>query len=409
MSEFANDFLWGAATAGHQIEGDNANSDTWFAELVPDSVFRDPSGRACNSYELWRDDVNLVVDMGLNAYRFSIEWARIQPEPDRFDAEALTHYEAIIDYCREVGIEPVVTLNHFTNPFWFAEIGGWHNPQSAELFANYCRTVMQHVGDRVRFVVTLNEPNLPQLLTWMHLPAFILEGERRTIDSCIAESGSTAFRLANVVLPEDQDSLAEGLERAHRAARDVIHEVAPHVQVGLSIAIMDDRAEPGQTVVRDRKRAEVYERWLRLASSDDFVGVQNYETYRYDNDGVVAVADDAPRNGMGTLLDPTSLAGAVRYAWEQTGRPVLITEHGLAHDDDALRAAFIPAALESLEAVVASGVPVLGYCHWTLLDNFEWLFGYSMHYGLHEVNRTTFERTPKASAKAYARAVAALK
>lgn len=406
MSAFPDGFFWGAATAGHQIEGDNANSDTWFAELVPGTAFREPSGRACNSWELWREDVDLVADMGLNAYRFSIEWARVQPEPDRFDAAALAHYEAIVDYCHERGIEPIVTLNHFTNPLWFAELGAWLHPESAEFFAAYCRTVVARFGDRLRFVVTLNEPNLPQLLTWMDLPAFIRDGERHTIESCIAESGSPEFRLANVVLPEEMDAMGDGLERAHLAARAAIHEVASHLQVGLSIAIMDDRAEPGQTTVRDRKREEVYGRWLRLAQDDDFVGVQNYETISYDNDGRVALADDVPRNGMGTALDPSSLVGAVEYAWRQSGRPVLVTEHGLAHDDDALRAEFIPAALAELERLVASGVPVLGYCHWSLLDNFEWLFGYAMHYGLHAVDRSTFVRTPKASARAYAAAVA---
>lgn len=406
MSAFPDGFLWGAATAGHQIEGDNANSDTWFAELVPDSAFREPSGRACNSWELWREDVDLVAAMGLNAYRFSVEWARIQPEPDRFDAAALEHYEAIVDYCHERSIEPIVTLNHFTNPLWFAELGAWLNPSSAQLFAAYCRTVIERFGDRLRFVVTLNEPNLPQLLTWMDLPAFIRDGERRTIESCQTESASPAFRLANVVLPEEMDAMGDGLEAAHLAARAAIHSVNPHIQVGLSIAIMDDRAEPGQTAVRDRKREEVYGRWLRLAQGDDFVGVQNYETISYDNDGRVALPEGASRNGMGTALDPSSLAGAIEYAWQQSGRPVLVTEHGLAHDDDELRAEFIPAALAELRALVARGVPVLGYCHWSLLDNFEWLFGYAMHYGLHAVDRSTFVRTPKASAHAYAAAVA---
>src|SRR6185437_8618128 len=128
-------FLWGVATSGHQAEGDNINSDTWFAEQVTPSVFREPSRKACDSYARWREDVDLVAGLGLNAYRFSVEWARVEPQPGRIDADALDHYAAIAVYCREIGIAPVVTFNHFTCPHWFAMRGGWLAPDSAELFA----------------------------------------------------------------------------------------------------------------------------------------------------------------------------------------------------------------------------------------------------------------------------------
>ena len=163
---------------------------------------------------------------------------------------------------------------------------------------------------------------------------------------------------------------------------------------------------PEDSAVRDRKRAEVYAHWLEVASHDDFVGVQNYERLYYDATGRIPLADDASRNYMGSGIEPESLAGAVRYAFEQTGVPVFVTEHGMGTPDDALRAAFIEPSLDALDAVIADGVPVLGYTHWTLMDNFEWIFGYESQLGLHSVDRKTFARTPKPSAAVYARYVA---
>ena len=125
---FPNGFLWGVATAGHQVEGDNANSDTWFAENVTPTVFREPSGKAVNSYVLWREDIDLAASLGLNSYRFSVEWARVEPVEGFFEADELAHYGAIVDYCLERGLAPVVTFNHFTAPHWFASAGGWLNP-----------------------------------------------------------------------------------------------------------------------------------------------------------------------------------------------------------------------------------------------------------------------------------------
>ncbi|MEU7303854.1 family 1 glycosylhydrolase [Streptomyces sp. NPDC007206] len=159
-------------------------------------------------------------------------------------------------------------------------------------------------------------------------------------------------------------------------------------------------ALPGGEKHRDATRAAVYDHWLREARQDDFIGVQNYERVVHGPDG--EVAPDGELNGMGTAIAPASLAGAVRYAHEVAGVPVLVTEHGIQTADDTQRAAFIPAAVRELAAEIAAGTPVLGYCHWTLMDNFEWIFGYGAQLGLHEVDRATFQRHPKPSARAYA-------
>lgn len=403
MRIFPNDFLWAVATAGHQVEGNNDKSDTWFAEQMTPSVFMEMSGPGCDSYARWADDVDLAASLGLNAYRFSIEWARVEPEPGVFDDDELDHYEAIIDRCIELGMAPIVTFNHFTSPHWFAALGSWLNPEAPALFARYCRVLVERFGDKIAYAVTMNEPNLARLLSWIHLPDFVRDLERATLAACSHAAGVERYRLSNVMLPEEMDAMADGMEAGHRAAKAAIKAACPGLPVGLSIAIIDDRVIGDDPSVRDRKRAEVYERWLVLAREDDFVGVQNYETVIYDSNGDVPPAPGEVINGMGTAIEPMSLAEAVLYAYEKTGRPVLVTEHGLSHDDDALRVSFIPAAIAGLLDVIESGVPVIGYTHWSLLDNFEWIFGYTKFYGIVAVDRTTFERTPKPSAAVYSK------
>lgn len=398
---FPEDFWWGVATAGHQNEGDNRTSDTWFLEHVSPTIFAERSGRACNSWELWERDLDLARDMGLTAFRFSVEWARVEPEQGVRDETALDHYEAVVDGCLARGLAPVVTFSHFTSPHWFAALGSWLHPAAADRFAAHCGAVMDRFGDRIAAAVTLNEPNLPQMLAFAGLPREILEIEHATLAAASAAAGVERYRAGNVMLPEDFAAMRDGMTRAHLAARAAVKVRRPDLPVGLSIAISDDLAAPGGEAVRDAKRADVYDHWLRLARDDDFIGVQNYERLTYGPDGELPPPPGAPLNEMGSAIAPGSLGGAVRYAHEVSGRPVFVTEHGMGTDDDALRAAFIEPALAGLLDAIEAGVPVLGYCHWTLLDNFEWIFGYAKHFGLHTVDRTTYVRTPKPSAAVY--------
>src|SRR6187431_196809 len=148
-SPFPADFLWGVATAGHQNEGDNVDSDTWFLENVTPTVFQERSGKATNGWELWESDLDLVAGLGLNAYRFSVEWARIEPVEGEFSEEALAHYEALVDGCLARGLAPLVTFNHFTSPHWFAKRGAWLDAEASALFARYCGVVMDRFGDRI--------------------------------------------------------------------------------------------------------------------------------------------------------------------------------------------------------------------------------------------------------------------
>jgi beta-glucosidase len=402
VRSFPNGFVWGASTAGHQVEGGSTNSDTWFLEQIDGSVFRQPSGAACNSWELWKEDIDLVAAMGLGAYRFSVEWARIEPERGVFSNDALARYNAMVDYCVERGIAPVVTFNHFTLPHWVACMGAWLHADVPQLFARYCEAVMVAIGDRIKFAVTLNEPNLGQLLTWV-LPPFVRDLERATLVAATAAAGVDKYRVGNVSLVEEFGAMQDGLTAGHRAAKAAIKAIRPDLPVGVSLAIVDDQVVGADSSLRDQKRAEVYGHWLGVASEDDFVGVQNYERAYYDANGPVIQNPDAPKNDMGTIIEPGSLAGTVRYAYEFAGVAVLVTEHGMSTHDDKHRAAFIEPSLAALLDVIDDGVPVIGYLHWSLLDNFEWIFGYDQQLGLHAVDRVTFVRTPKPSAAVLAR------
>lgn len=406
---FPSDFLWGVATAGHQNEGDNVHSDTWFLENVTPSVFQERSGKATNGWELWESDLDLVAGLGLNAYRFSVEWARIEPQQGEFSEEALAHYENVIDGCLARGLAPIVTFNHFTSPHWFAARGAWLDAEAPELFARYCGVVMDRFGDRIALAVTFNEPDLPEMLTWAHLPEFVAELERQTLEAAGREAGVERYRAGNVMLREDFAGMRAGMTAGHRAGKAAIKARRPDLRVGLSLALVDDVAGPGGEATRDRKRAEVYEHWLELARDDDFVGVQNYERIAYGADGQLPPEPGASLNGMGTAVEPDSLRGAVEYAYSVARVPILVSEHGVGTPDDSIRAAFLEPSLEGLAQAIADGVPVIGYCHRTLMDNFEWIFGYGPQLGLHNVDRETFERTAKPSAEVYRGLVARLR
>jgi beta-glucosidase len=394
--EFPKGFLWGAATAGHQVEGNNIASDIWLLESVTPTVFAEPSGDADNSLMMWPTDLDLVRDLGLNTYRFSLEWARIEPEPGMFSIAMLDYYKAIIAGCRARGLAPVVSFNHFTTPRWFAAAGGWTNSQSPNLFARYCERATRHLGEHIAYAATFNEPNALQLMQGLFPPAFI-EKQRKMLDAAAHAAGSEKFAAFISFNPEDTGVMTANLIKAHQAGRAAIKVARGDLPVGLTLALPDD--EPvGPDSIRDQRRSELYGTWLELAKDDDFVGVQNYDRTLWDAKGMVAPPPGGNRNFMGREVYAPSLAGAVRYAYEVTRVPVIVTEHGVGTDDDTIRAELIPAALAELHKAMHAGVVVKGYIHWSLLDNYEWVFGFKPHFGLCSVDRKTFKRTPKPSA-----------
>jgi beta-glucosidase len=396
---FPKDFLWGVSTAPHQIEGNNIASDLWFLENQQPTVFAQPSGDACNSFELWETDLDIAKNMGLNCYRFGIEWARIEPEKGLFSQAMLDHYKAVIDGCNARGLKAIVTYSHFTSPRWFSAQGGWTNPESAQLFARYCDRATRALGQGIHSAITFNEPNILLLLKPM-LPPQIWDIQKLTLETAARRLGVPKFVSANVAGVDDLPALQQGLLAAHKAGKAAIKAVRADLPVGISLAVMDDQAV-GSHSIRDRMRGELYGEWLTVAKGDDFIGVQNYERALWGDKGRLPVPTGSTVNWSGTEVWAPSLAGAVRFVHQATGVPILVSEHGVGTDDDAIRAQFIPAALTDLKKVIDDGVPVQGYCHWSLLDNFEWIFGYKPHFGLHSVDPVTFERKAKPSAAVY--------
>lgn len=398
---FPRGFLWGAATAGHQIEGNNVSADMWVTEHVTPTYFREPSGDACDSLNRWEEDLDLVREIGLNTYRFSIEWSRIEPAEGQFSQAYLDHYSRIIDGCLERRIRPFVTFNHFTAPIWFAAKGHWTNPEASDLFARFCDKAARAFGDRIAYAATLNEPNSMRLVRAWGGGGIPMEAIN-AIDAASARAvGATQF--GNFLL-NDPDRYLEQTLAGHAKGFEAIKAARSALPVGVCLAVVDDQAVDGGEAARDAKRADIYGAWLEAARAHgDFVGVQTYARQVYGPDGPLPVPPEAEKTGMGTEYYPPALGNAVRYVHEQVGKPIFVTENGITTADDAQRARYIPEVLAGLKQAIDAGVPVIGYLHWSLMDNFEWMLGYSQHYGLTSVDRTTFARTLKPSARVLGR------
>ena len=396
-SKPAKPFLWGAATAGHQVEGNNVNADIWLLEQVDPTVFAEPSGDACDSLHRWREDVAIVKALGLNAYRFSVEWSRIEPARGQFSQAYLDHYARIVDHCREQGLAPVVTFNHFTTPRWFAAVGGWENSDAPDLFARYCDRVARAMAAGMSHALTFNEPNLALGGRWAASPPPPAFMDR--VAACVAAaakaSGSDRFSLLNA---GDPAPMIPGITAAHAKGREAIRAARGDLPIGLSLAIPDNVAVVENSAI-ERKRADVYGPFFAVMDKDDFVGVQTYGRAYVGAERDVEVPADVPRRPGGGEWYPAAVGNVVRYAHKATGLPVMVTENGIDAVDDAERERFIPEAIASVEAARKDGVPVLGYIHWSLLDNFEWFSGYGPKFGLVAVDRQTFKRTVKPSAK----------
>ena len=397
IRRFPQGFLWGAATSGHQSEGDNTASDIWWLEHVKPTSFAEPSGSAVGSFGHWRDDLDLVQSLGLNTYRFSLEWSRIEPEEGQFSPGMLDHYRRLIDGCRERGLTPVVTFNHFSCPRWFAARGGWANAAAPDLFARYCERAAQALSQGMAYALTLNEPNLPSILAWIGLPPPVYEAHAAMLKAAAASLASPTFSAGFLLSREQFRPMIPILGEAHRKGRAAIKSVRPDLPVGLSLAVSDDQAV-GRASLRDAKRAEAYAPWFATAADDDFIGVQNYDRSRIDAKGQLPAPPGAVLNQMGAEVYAPSLGGAVRYVHQATGKPIMVTEHGVGTAEDSVRARLIPEALAGLHHAMAEGAQVLGYIHWSLLDNYEWYSGFGSNFGLASVDRKTFVRTARPSA-----------
>jgi beta-glucosidase len=408
--QFPDGFMWGTATAAHQVEGDNTNTDWWDWENRPGTPVAEPSGTAIEQFTRYRDDIALLAALGFGVYRFSVEWARIEPEEGVFDTEALRHYRAVVAAVRSHGMEPMVTLHHFTIPRWFAAKGGFMSREAPALFERYCRAVVTAMEDMVDWYCTINEPGV--LAMGGYLGAFGWPPGTTDMDSWHAAINE--------------------LRMCHVAARDAVKDVRPIARVGATHAMTEYEANDAGRPLMEYLRKFNEDVFLEVCTDDDFVGIQTYTRVPVEPPSwtapfiraLVGVAPirrtalprlirsrtadfaetrrggDIRRTDMGYEFRPQAIAATVRRAAELLpGKDLIVTEHGLATTNDAERIEFITGGLGALHRVISDGIPLRGYIHWSAFDNFEWALGYRMQFGLIAVDRTTQERTPKPSAR----------
>lgn len=393
---FPAGFLWGVAGAAHQVEGGNINSDSWVLEHIPNSPFTEPSGDACDHYHRYPEDIAQIAALGFNTYRFSIEWARIEPEEGEFSTAALDHYRRMLAACHEHGLTPIVTYHHFTSPRWFAARGGWESAANAEYFARYCARATAHLGDLIGTACTLNEPNVGLLIQQIgHMPPDDMMAQAPYRAAAARAVGSDTF----AAFPYCRQELArDTFLQAHRLAVAAIKAGPGNFPVGLTLAMSDHQAVPGGEATRDRVRRAVDDVFLDAARDDDFIGVQTYSRARYDAAGTLPPEEGVELTQMGYEFWPEALEATIRYAAAYTGRPVLVTENGIGTEDDTRRIEYVRRALRGVHRCLEDGIVVRGYCYWSVFDNFEWAMGYRPKFGLIAVDRTTQQRAPKPSA-----------
>jgi beta-glucosidase len=397
-------FLWGAAISAHQSEGNNLNSDSWLLEHSPETVYKQPSGDACDSYHRYEQDFAIARSIGLNCYRFGIEWARIEPEPGEFSQAELDHYRRVVASCRAHGLLPILSYNHFTVPRWFAMRGGWERRDSPDLFARYCERATEAIGDLIGMAAPFNEANI-QLLIKVLRSTTTEEYRAKRRAMIAAAARATNSRAFSSILFADPDRIDANLLAAHAKAYQAIKAGPGDFPVGVTLTTQP--VEPvGEGSIAQQVEHTLYGGWWDAVNASDFVGVQAYFRFRVDHNGIVPTPPGTPMTDAGYEYYPQALGGAVRLAARKTRKPIYVTESGIAAGDDTRRVAWLDASVAEVKKCLADGIGVKSYVYWSLLDNFEWTQGYTQRFGLVSVGHRTFARTPKPSARHFAQIIA---
>ena len=435
MAKFDKNFLIGASTAAHQVEGNNTNSDYWAMENMQYSQFVEPSLDAVDHYNRYEEDIKMLADAGLNTYRFSVEWARIEPEEGHFDEKEIEHYKKMIQCCKDNGVEPVITLMHFTSPMWLIKKGGWDNEEVVGLFARYAGYVAEKLGADIKYICTINEANMrlqimalmerfkKQMMAKMEAAKNAeasgadndLSGKRSmegqvqvglNLSDPMEKMKLAAMENAKIFGdPQPHTFVSAASEngdmiviKAHQAAKAAIKAVNSDIKVGITLSLHDTQFIEGGEAGAEKEWDEEFGHYIPYIKDDDFFGLQNYTRTTYGPDGIVPVPEGTPMTQMDYEVYPQALEHVIsRVAKEMPGVPIMVTENGIATSDDEQRCAFIDVAVEGVQSCISDGIPVIGYCHWSLIDNFEWQKGYALTFGLCAVDRKTQVRSPKKS------------
>ena len=421
MSKFEKGFLLGASTAAHQVEGNNIHSDYWTMEHMKSTSFFEPSLDAVDHYNRYEEDIKLLAQAGLNCYRFSIEWARIEPMEGQFDESEVEHYRKMIHCCKANGVTPIVTLHHFTSPKWLISKGGWEAESTVEYFKRYCAYIAKQLGDELEYVVTINEANMGLQLAAIakrYMKELLFPKKKKISDGNDGKA-QVGINLKQM-LANQKIAVSENLEvfgtdklqtfvsqrtpegdllimRAHCAARDAMKAICPGLKIGLSLSLHDMQPLKGGEKHAKKEWYEEFGHYLPYIKDDDFLGVQNYTRTRFGRFGQIDPPKEAELTQMSYEFYPEAIGNVIRAVAKEFKGDIIVTENGLATADDSRRVEFIRRAITSVQECIADGLPVKGYCHWSLLDNFEWQKGFGMTFGLIAVDRKTQKRYPKES------------
>jgi beta-glucosidase len=414
-------FLIGAATAAHQVEGNNTQSDFWVMEQVPHSMWKDRSLDCMDHYNRYREDIGLLAAAGLNACRFSIEWARIQPDKDTFDQKEIEHYRDMLAYCRKKGVSPIVTMHHFSSPKWLIREGGWEAESTADYFARYCGRVAKELGSIMEYVYTINEANMGlQIAKIAARYKAVAEGDKKSSQGNLQvglNNNASSGGMEKIVSYMKELGEAFGMDprniqdflkprspkgdrlimKAHEKTRDAMKAVCPHLKTGVTLSLHDNQALPGGEHHTEAENNDELLHYLPYLQKDDFIGIQNYTRSVYGPDGLVPPAKNTELTLGNYEFYPEALEHVIRFVNNHTALPIIVTENGCATTDDSRRVEFLRRALTGVKRCVDDGIPVKGYCCWSLLDNFEWQQGFTVTFGLIAVDRTTQKRIPKPS------------
>lgn len=420
--KFNNNFLIGAATAAHQVEGNNIHSDFWAIEQMPGSTYKEPSLDAVDHYHHYEEDIRLLMEAGGNAYRFSIEWARIEPEKGRFDSNEIEHYRDVLAFCHANEVTPIVTLHHFSSPKWLIVEGGWESETTIEHFEAYTRQLVTELGELMPYICTINEANMglqiSKVMKQFMKPSSVSPenaekkggngdvqvGLNMDMQTKMAEYYKGLSQVFGIDPRKVQTFLAPRTEngdliimKCHERARAAIKAINPTIQVGITFSIYDYQALPGGEEYVKQEQMDDILHYLPFVHEDDFLGVQNYSRKVFGPEGEVRITENTRVTKMGYEFYPEGLAGVIRFISKHWNKPILVTENGISTDDDKERVEFMDRALKGVYDCVEEGIPVIGYLYWSLLDNFEWQLGYDQTFGLIAVDRTTQKRYPKES------------
>lgn len=407
---FPRGFLWGTATAAHQVEGNNTNNNWYRWENTPGKIINDErSGLACDWWSgRWKEDLKRAIESGQNAHRFSVEWSRIQPTADTWDDKALDRYVEMARWMNDHGVTPMVTLHHFSDPLWLEDQGGWENPETPALFARFTRRVVDAMKDYVNLWITINEPNVYVMSGWL---------------AEVFPPGKNSLPLAAKVL--------EHLVRGHAASYKVIHEMQPTAQVGVAVNFRSFQPAHAWNPL-DKLPASLlhqifnhaFHACLRngslnmvlkkvkipeAAGTQDFIGLNYYSRDLVYFDltkpgqmfGRLEYPKDADLSTTGFIANlPEGMWDGLRWA-HRFDLPIIITENGVEDEKDTMRPRYTIQHLHQVWRAANYNWRIKGYFHWSLVDNFEWERGWSQRFGLWGLNVNTQERIRRTSVDVY--------